>query len=106
MTKTYICKYCGKQVCNRPRNFHAHCLRESQRAIARQRVLNPSDIQEPINCVDTAKFDALIAQRAKEIRDDGLAFIRSRTPVDDSPAAELALRPAGFLAEVDQYLVR
>ena len=100
MKRIYFCRYCRKQVLKRKQSFHVHCQREARRP----REVHAGDIQEPKTAWEQEQYDALIAERVDEIKCNGgvVAFIVSRTPKDDSPAAEIALRTTGIAS--DDYL--
>lgn len=82
-----ICRLCKKQS---RKAYHPACRLRSQGKVPVPRT-SRGDIGEPKNCVDQAEFNRLIAER--KLLTGDVPFIRSRIPVDDSPAAEMALRP-------------
>lgn len=83
------CEYCGKRLANHSKTRFCSNECKSAYAIGRQA---PDGIVEPRNQQEQESMDDLIKQRCEEIKQQALQFVNDRTPLDESPQAEIRMR--------------
>lgn len=84
------CEYCGKRFANHSKT--RFCSNECKSAHAIGRNGDTDGIVEPRNQQEQKAMDELIKQRCEEVKKHALEFVNDRTPLDDSPQAEIRMR--------------